>query len=278
MLEAIIRFRCVDVLTGIHAQHEVYEDLGIHTNTLVDPSFNLENFTCVSMAEDDPRRARAFDCTLSGSLKLFSDHARQLSSGRQSPYSMPGLTGSVSASPTSVAPATTTGAFDPISELACTFSGGPCYGENGEIGYAARPSPQNKNHWLESNTGLLETFEPIAEQQCTRSGDPLSNLPTSAAEPFMPAIQEKACTKSGNHMPNVLDFPSWDQLPLDFQNPTTSADYNSGIPISTTGASMSSLEGIIAGDNLMAWDDADLNFTMDMDLDLDNDLNMMGRC
>jgi hypothetical protein len=71
--------------------------------------------------------------------------------------------------------------------------------------------------------------------------------------------------------PTVDDFqfPSWDQLPEDLQNPRSSADYSSAIPGTTTGVSMSDVEGATA----MPWDDMD--FAMDLDTDLDMNLNQI---
>lgn len=53
-----------------------------------------------------------------------------------------------------------------------------------------------------------------------------------------------------------------------YQNPTSSADFNSTIPISTADGG--------AG-NAMAWDNDDMNFAMDMDLDMDMDLIDFGK-
>lgn len=92
----------------------------------------------------------------------------------------------------------------------------------------------------------------------------------------MPSIQEKTCTKAGDMIPETGDFqfPSWDQLPLDLQNPTTSAGFHSTIPISTSGFAMPSGD---AG-QAMAWDNEEMNFTMDMDMDFDMEMDMFGKC
>lgn len=247
------------------------------------------------MAQDDPDRAMAFECTLSGTTNL-TNHARQLSSGHQSPHSIPGLSGSVSASPTSLTPMTTNehslGIFAPISELACTGPGGPCYGENGEVGFSVRKGEcsksqgKKKSYWLNDVTSSMaslnaqcsaagettyecakvgfRSFDPIVERMCTATGDELA----------MPSIQEKTCNKNGEATTDIGDFqfPSWDQLPEDFQNPTTSADFHSTIPLSTAA-------GIESGTaTSMAWDNDEMNFMMDMDMDLDLELNVSGKC
>jgi hypothetical protein len=262
---------------------------------VLDASFNVNNFGCLDMAQDDPARALAFECSLSGSTNL-TKHARQLSSGRQTPHSIPGLSGSVSASPTSLTPKTTNehslGIFAPISEMACTSAGGPCYGENGEVGFSVRKGAcsksqgKKKTYWLNDATASMasfnaqcsaagettyecakvgfRSFDPIVEQGCSATNDELT----------MPSIQEKTCNKNGDAIADIGDFqfPSWDQLPEDFQNPTTSADFHSTIPISTAA-------GVENGTTTsMAWDNDEMNFTMDMDMELDLDLNVFGKC
>ena len=91
----------------------------------------------------------------------------------------------------------------------------------------------------------------------------------------MASIQEKTCDKAAEAVDSNIRFPSWDQLPADFQNPTTSADYNSGIPISTTDTSMLEMEGTT--DSSMRWEDTELNFDMEMEMDLDVDLDMLSK-
>ena len=302
MLRSTLReFRLTNFI-GINAHHEVYEDLGIHSNSVLDPSFNVKNFVCLDLPEDHPDRAIAYECVLSGTTNL-TNHARQFSSGRQSPHSIAGLSASISASPKSLvsqAPISTDeqmlGVYAPISELACTGPDGPCYGENGELGFAVRMgqgssecSKKKKRYWMNEDTASLASFG----AQCTAAGEPVYECAKVGLRSFspideqacpaenefsMPAIQEKTCTKAGDAITDTgdFDFPSWDQLPEDFQNPTTSADFHSTIPISTTSASMPSV-GASAG-STMAWDNDDMNFAMDMDLDLDLDLNVFGKC
>ena len=220
-----------NIVPGINSHHEVYEDLGIHSYSVLDQSFNVNNFPYKNINENDPSRS------LSGSVRT-SGLARQPSSGRQSPFSIQGLTGSISASPTTPA---FQAPFPVIAEKQCTLSGEPLCGYP-EVG--------------------LRSFSPIIEQVCTDSGEPL-----------MPSAQEKSTTQSGDLNLEDFQFPTWDQLPAHFQNPTSSADYNSTIPISITGVSMPAMEGTI-GNGPMTWDDTDLNFAMDMDLDFDFDLNV----
>jgi hypothetical protein len=76
------------------------EDLGLNSTAVVDSSFNLNNFNLLNMSEDDPGRRLAVECYLSGTTRV-SRHARQLSSGQQSSHTIPGLTTSISTSPTS---------------------------------------------------------------------------------------------------------------------------------------------------------------------------------
>ncbi|KAF2830694.1 hypothetical protein CC86DRAFT_391553 [Ophiobolus disseminans] len=274
-------------VTGITAHHEIYEDLGIHSNSILDPSFNVENFSVLSMSQNHPDRAVSFECALSGTTNL-TNHARQISSGRQSPRSIAGPSGSSSLSPTSLnsrISATTgeqiMGVYAPIPELACTGPDGPCYGENGELGFSIRQikgSGKKSSYWRTEDITGLTSFN----AQCSAAGEsiyecakvglksfsPLDEQACLTEEFQMPSIEEHTCTDSDMAVvdANTFDFPSWDQLPEDFQNPTTSADFYSTIPISASGS------------NAMAWDNDDMNFAMDMDLDLDLDLNVFGKC
>ncbi|CAN9082157.1 unnamed protein product [Alternaria alternata] len=239
---------------NINGNHEIFEDLGINYGSAVDPSFDANNvFRCTSMAQDDPMRAISYEFALSGSTTFIQGHARNLSSGRETPYSIPGLSGSPT-SPASYAPITTAastdnllGVYEPISELACTAAGsaGPCFGEHGEIGFATKTAGSPKRrYWLDETNAHMAPFTTSA-----------------AAHPILD------CPTAGESTVDDFQFPSWDQLPEDLQNPTSSADYNSAISIATTGVSMSAVEGAAS----MPWDDMD--FAMDLDMDLDMNLN-----
>jgi len=179
----------------------------------------------------------------------------------------------------------TMGVYAPISELACTGPGGPCYGENGEVGFSVRHGKdcqKKTSYWSASDTAGMASLnaqcsaagEPIYEcaKVGLRSFSPLDEQACPADDAFhMPSIEEKTCTDADMAIPdaNAFQFPSWDQLPEELQNPTTSADFFSTIPIST---------GEGSAGNAMAWDNEEMNFAMDMDLDLDLDLNVFGKC
>jgi hypothetical protein len=118
-----------------------------------------------------------------------------------------------------------------------------------------------------ANIGL-RSFSPPNEQLCQ---------PDNAFA--MPPIAESlsnGADQGANADPSDFQFPSWDQLPEEFQTPTSSADLNSTIPVSTTGFSMPNKES--SSDTFMGWDNEDMNFTMDMDMDLDMDLDMLDKC
>ncbi|KZM24344.1 DNA binding [Ascochyta rabiei] len=103
-------------VSGINAHHDVYEDLGLNSTAQLDPSFNLANFNVLDLPATDPDQRLAFECSLSGILSMYGQ-ARQLST--QSP-SVPGLTGSTSASPTTTASRrASTMAMAPITEQNC---------------------------------------------------------------------------------------------------------------------------------------------------------------
>jgi hypothetical protein len=226
-----------DTRIDINGDHEIFEDLGINYGSALDPSFDLNNFRCTSMSQNDPLRALSYEFALSGSVGAVQGHARQLSSGRQTPYSVPGLTGSPT-SLASYAPITTApsmnnlmGVYEPISELACT-AGGPCLGEHGEIGFSTKTAGSPKRrYWLNESTAHMAPFTSSAHEQPTIEG---------------------------------FQFPSWDQLPEDLQNPTSSADFDSTIPITTTG---------VESTDTLPWDDMD--FAMDLDTDMDMGLNQI---
>jgi hypothetical protein len=267
---------------GINAQHEVYEDLGINSSTTVDPSFNVNNFTCEDLPENDPLRALSFECSLSGSLGHIKGHARQLSSGRQTPYSLPGLSRSPT-SPGSYAPAITTaasadslmGVYEPISELACPPKGtkGPCFGEHGEPGFATtNPGSPRRRYWLDEANTHMAPFTSSTEQQqqpvyeCPtvglRSFDPISSQACSTAALSGPTVAATATTNTDD-----FQFPSWDQIPEHLQNPTSSAEYSLAGVVSTSAATTE-------GASAMPWDDT-MDFAMDMDMDMDMDLNLI---
>lgn len=277
-------------VTGINSHHEVYEDLGVNANSALDPSFNINNFTCENIPDNDPIRAMEYECTLSGTVSA-TKLAYKISSGRQSPRSLPGLTGSTSVSPasqTSRAPIVTNeemlGIYAPISEMACTSPGGPCYGENGEVGFSVHSGEcsKKKRYWLNDTTSSMASFY----AQCTASGKPVYQCEKVGLRSFSPmneqncmsTLPEQECTKTGEPVfdINSLQFPSFDQLPEEYQNPTTSADFCSTIPIGTTGVGASGFDAT-SGNGLM-WDNEEMNFVMDMDMDLDMDLNVLGKC
>lgn len=245
---------------------DVYEDLGITTTTAVDTSFNLSNFTCEDLPKNDPLRALSFECSLSGSLGHIKGHARQLSSGRQTPYSVPGLSRSPT-SPLSCAPVTTgasedalMGGFEPISELACPSNGmkGPCFGEQGEMGFSTKnPGSPKRRYWLDEANAPASLFASSSGQQET-----VYECPTVGLRSFEP-LNEQPCT-AATTSDDGLQFPSWDQIPEHLQNPTSSAEY-SHAGVSTSATADSALAA--------AWDDT-MDFAMDMDMDMDLNLDL----
>lgn len=106
--------------TGVHSQHEIYEDLGLGAAAQLDPSFNVNNvhaFNVLNVPAHDPTRAAQFECSLSGTTAMY-ELARHISS-TQSP-SIPGRTSSTSASPTTMASGRASAmAMAPITEQMC---------------------------------------------------------------------------------------------------------------------------------------------------------------
>ena len=185
------------IVAGVHSQHEIYEDLGLGAAAQLDPSFNVNNvadFDVLNLPANDPTRAMQFECTLSGTTAMY-EHVRHLSS-TQSSNSVPGLTGSTSASPTTTA----------------------------------------------SRRASAMAMAPITEQSCT-------NIDLTKAI-------------------GDFHFPSWDQLPSEFQNPATSASFEPTIPLDATTSAID-VSASNAPASIMTWDDHELSFEMDMDMDLD---------
>jgi hypothetical protein len=221
------RLRLLIKEADVIAQHDLYEDLGLHTNSVLDPSFNLNNFRCLDIVEDHPNRFLAMQCSLSGSVRVIGDAMREADI-RRSTQSTPGLSGSNS--PTSLLSQAPLMEISPDASLNMSST---AIGESANVG--------------------LVSFDTAFS---------------------MPPISEKMCNEQGEEIvPDTADFqfPSWDQLPEEFQNPTSSADLSLTIPISSTSFSMPNVES--STDEFMAWDNEEMNFTMDMDLDLDMDLN-----
>jgi hypothetical protein len=235
----------------------VYEDLGINSGTALDPSFNVNNFPCATMAENDPMRALSFEFALSGTINHFQDARRQTSPGHQTPYDLSGLT----TSPALYAPAMTAtsteqllGVYEPISELACSSTG--CFGESGEAGFSVQTAGCSKErYWLDESNADMAPLTSGNKQ-------PVFECPTVDLRSF----DEQQCTEP---VVNDFQFPAWDELLVDLQNPTSDSGFDLTIPISATGVSMGAVEGTMS----MPWDDTEMNFDMDMDLDLDLELN-----
>lgn len=257
-----------DYIIAINSYQGIYDNGGVNANTFLESNLNGQKSTITSQAGE-----------------MFSD--------RQSPLNMPSLAGSASASPISPASRTPSvnqpgflGVHAPISELVCSdMPGKPCYGENGSVGFSVRrgSGSEKDRYWLNPT---MAPFAPIHEQACTGMGEPIYECPKvglgsfqamqdpcSTLDTFMESINETPCTKAGE----AIEFPTWDQLPAEFQNPTTSAGYVSAIPFSTTGASRANvLEGGMGNAQSMRWDDSEL-MDFDMDLDVDMDLGTVGQ-
>jgi hypothetical protein len=245
-----------DNFVGVTNHHEVYEDLGLNANSVLDPSFNINNVRCLDLADADHGRHLAYECALTGKVHFLS-MAHQTFSSRQSPQSIPGLSGSVSGSPKSLA-----------SQALAMSSAQPSTHWPSEqtspiASLNAQSTAAGESVYQCANVGL-RSFSPLNQQACP-ADDPFSIL----------ALQDRA-SKDDNpvHETDDFQFPTWDQLPVDFQNPTTSAEFCSTIPISTTGFSMPNVQGSVG--DLLAWDNEDMDFAMDLDVDMDLGPNAFG--
>jgi hypothetical protein len=235
-----------------YAHHEVYEDLGIHSHTMLDPSFNVNNFACLDLPQDHPDRAKAIECTLSGTLRNLAETEGFYYSRQSSVGAAQMLSGSSDASPTSLSLQTS---LAPIN------------------------NPQEAT-WLKENATSMAALN----AQCVAAGKSVYECAEVGLRSFLP-LNEQACPVSASFsMPALQDntgataldangfqFPSWDQLPEDCQDPSASAGFGLTMPLSSTAADMPGMKGT-SGD-LLAWDNDDMNFAMDMDLDMDLDMS-----
>jgi hypothetical protein len=229
----------------------------LNANSVLDSSFNINNVRCLDLADDDHGRQLSYECGLTGKVH-FLPMAYQHFSGRQSPQSIPGLSGSVSASPKSLASQA-----------------------------LAMSSAQPSTHWPSEQTSPMaslnaqSTAAAASVYECAnvglRSFSPLNQQACPADDPFsISALQDRA-SKDNNPVPETDDFqfPTWDQLPADFQNPTTSAEFCSTIPIATTGFGMPNLQS--SASDVLAWDNEDMDFAMDLDVDMDLGFDAFGQ-
>ena len=172
------------------------------------------------------------------------------------------------------------GVYESISELHCLSPGGPCFGENGELGFATHNDTcrwsKKERFWVTESTAAS-----FAAQYPTTS-DSVSERANVDFRSSLPNNAEGCAANNGSFMPpnpveDDFQFPSWDQLPVNFQNPTTSAGYSPNIPINTTGMDMLDLLATDSGaGTAMPWDTEEMNFSMDMDLDMDLDIDLDG--
>jgi hypothetical protein len=243
---------------GIGAHHEIYEDLGIHSHSVLDQSFNVNNFGFLDLSLDHPGRASAFECALTGTVRTLPKEQRVSSSRTSSTGIHPTLSSSSSASPNSLA-------FQASIATTKEQQDAHWLGENvaSMASLNAQCSAAGESIYDCAKVGL-QSFSSLDEQKCPRGDDFLT-----------PAMQERIYHSDGEAALDASDFrfPSWDQLPKDLQNPTTSADFCSTIPLGTTATSIPGLDSS-AGD-FIVWDNDDMNFTMDMDLDMDLNMNVL---
>jgi hypothetical protein len=219
---------------GFASQHDILEDLGIGSNALLDPSFNLSNFNCAGYpSHSNPAVEKlAFECALAGTL------AGSQAAHTSSSFSLPGLTASSTTSGASNLPLTTFAGFGdltaPIDELDCVGgAGGLCIGEDGELGLTT------------ANGNCARWRTPTSELACAKALDtlmtPITEVPNTTAE--------------GSTLGD-FGFPVWDQTGDGFNLPITTAEMSSSVPVSS-------------GFETMGWDDSEMTFTLDMDMDLD---------
>ncbi|KAL1604283.1 hypothetical protein SLS59_004078 [Nothophoma quercina] len=122
----------------------------------------------------------------------------------------------------------------------------------------------------------LSTQSPqVPGMSSSSSASPTTTASRRASAMAMAPITERICTNTDSStlsdMSKTMDnfhIPTWDQLPAEFQNPTTSTGFESTIPLNATTSAMDTSSSAAAAPT-MAWDDTELSFDMDMDMDLD---------
>ncbi|KAF1977571.1 hypothetical protein BU23DRAFT_527071 [Bimuria novae-zelandiae CBS 107.79] len=216
-----------------YAHHDVMEDLGLGHNAQLDESFNLNHFGCISKSFNDPvARARAFECSLAGSVAISNASEVAVSSTHA-----PGLTASATTSGASNLPITTFAAFPGLhatmGDSEGTGAGGFCIGADGELHATTAPASKGLNS-------------------------------------FIPPINEMACNISENLFASGYDFPAFSAA--DFDMAATTAAFGANFPATSSAFDDLSLSGFgttMDTAQAAAWDDGDFTFNMDMDLDLD---------
>lgn len=221
------------ILVGDTLQHEILEDLGLRPESQTDPSFNINNFGCVTKTMGDPvANALAYEFSLSGSIA----GSRFIQASSSLPHSAPGLTASATTSGASNLPVTTFSDFQslttPIDELECTGAGGLCLGEDGELGLATATGK-----CMRSKT---PSFFPDA---LGTTGFDIS-MPTMVETCFAPAGEANALN------PYHVDQLDWDKLNNEINFASTMSGMSAGMPVTS------------------AWNDSELTFDLDMDLDM----------
>lgn len=215
-----------------YSSHDVLEDLGLMPNAQLDESFNLKNFQCITKTFSDPvARARAFECTLTGSMALSK--AAEMSV----PIThMPGLT-TATTSGASNLPNTSFADFGGLNvamdDLNDTGAGGFCIGDDGE--FYTTSAPFSKSHTA-----------------------------------FMTPIKEMMYNAAGEDIDSSYGFPTFTTAGSDFDMATTTAGFGAKLPATSgfgdldmgAGATMDHTQ-------MLSWDDSELTFNMDLDLDMD---------
>lgn len=112
----------------------------------------------------------------------------------------------------------------------------------------------------------------------SNSASPTTTASRRASAMAMAPITEQICTNTDplslSSMSMAMDnfhLPTWDHLPAELQNPTTSAGFESSAPISTAGGNAMDLSA-----PTVAWEDNEMSFDMDMDLDFATEMANAG--
>jgi hypothetical protein len=271
---------------GISAQHEVYEDLGIHKDSVLDSSFNIDNFECTPFNQNCASYRSAADKEHESATFKDTDQLDTLSPESELYQSTIELIGLQNSSPTSSASQIegytksqeTPGMKISNSEFANTSCLRPYNTGMMEI------EPFSHNHECSLEEIHREKYGASSANpmtvQCRPAGGVAHQRPTVNFQSFS-TLYESACRVDGDTYmqessysivgepitANNLQYSCWEELPMEFRNASTSADFPSISLANTTNIGLSSMASTKSSHE--TWDISHLDLMMDTSLGLD---------
>jgi hypothetical protein len=264
----------------------VYEDLGIHKDSVLDPSFSINNIVCAPMDQSYSNFRPATNVQHLLGATNNTGQLYTLPPKYQTYYNTPELTVPSTSSSTSLETQTEVRTNSqrmvdmdaPISELARTSSCRPCITELSDIEFCGhkRGCSAREMRYLNVNASPVDDIT----LQRIPAGNTGYNYATLDPQSF-PSSYTQTCQVDGEtHVSSVqqnlyttaselatvdqLQVPSWEELPLEFQDLTMSAN----LPFTpSTNIDMSTMYSTPGSQG--PWDIEYSNFMMDMNFDID---------